>query len=378
MANFLIIFKYMLVLKNKIRSAFTLMELLLVIFIIGLLITTSVFSVQNYRSKSRDVERVNDISLIQMALEEYYNKNNSYPTTLNELNTSTKMYLTEIPSAPVPVDGDCTIAENNYEYHFYNKNFYTISFCLGSDVKEISAGKNFASHHGIGKWLCGFDFIDDRDKQLYSTVQIGSQCWMSKNMNYDNGCTTVNWPLNTPVATDAADWCGCYNLDPGMCNEYGKLYQWNAAMNNTTTVGAQGICPRGWHVPSSVEINALLSYLSLPDNFQHQCGNNPNYILKALSSTSSPWTASSVACSPGNDISSNNSSGFNALGSGYRNSANGIFYNGLGKVSFSFWSSTHYSPFDRALYRSFTTNNSEIGCCGDYKVQAHSVRCIKD
>jgi uncharacterized protein (TIGR02145 family)/prepilin-type N-terminal cleavage/methylation domain-containing protein len=364
----------MLVLKNKIKLAFTLMELLIVIFIIGLLITTSVFSIQNYRSKSRDVERVNDISTIQMALEEYYNKNNHYPETLSELSTGTEIYLTEIPSAPVPIDGDCMEGENNYEYQFHSKNFYTISFCLGSDVKDISAGKNFASHHGIGEWLCGFDFVDDRDDESYTTVQIGSQCWMSEDMKYDNGCTTVEWPANTPITNDIG-WCGCYNFDQGICDEYGMLYQWSAAMNSSTEQGAQGICPEGWHVPSADEINTLLDFLKLSDNFQHQCGNNVNYIVKALSSTSSLWTTSATVCNTGNDIPSNNSSGFNALGSGYRYN-NGIFY---GKdAAFGFWSSTHYNPYDRAYYRRISYNASEISCCGDYKVMAYSVRCLKD
>ena len=78
---------------NKIQKAFTLAELLVAIFIIALLTSMSVYSVSNYRSKSRDTQRVNDISQIQMALEKYYNKNNNrIKCPYLSYNSETKQY----------------------------------------------------------------------------------------------------------------------------------------------------------------------------------------------------------------------------------------------------------------------------------------------
>ncbi|PIU75308.1 MAG: hypothetical protein COS76_01505, partial [Candidatus Portnoybacteria bacterium CG06_land_8_20_14_3_00_39_12] len=33
----------------------------------------------------------------------------------------------------------------------------------------------------------------------------------------------------------------------------GGLYQWNQAMCGSTTEGAQGICPAGWHIATDAE-----------------------------------------------------------------------------------------------------------------------------
>ena len=43
----------------------------------------------------------------------------------------------------------------------------------------------------------------------------------------------------------------CYNDDTANCSIYGGLYQWNEAMQYVTTSGAQGICPTGWHIPTT-------------------------------------------------------------------------------------------------------------------------------
>ena len=351
--------------KNKIQSAFTLMELLLVIFIIGLLITTSVFSVQNYRSKSRDVERVNDIYLIQMALEEYYNKNNSYPATLTELNTGTETYLTEIPLAPVPADGDCTEGENNYEYQFYGKNFYTISFCLGSDVKEISAGKNFASHHGIGKWFCGLDFVDDRDEQSYSTVQIGSQCWMQENMNIGEMIEgSINQSNNSVIEKY------CYDNQETNCDIYGGLYQWDEAMNYFETEGAQDICPDGWHIPTVNDWQTLTTTVSANPNYI--CNGNQSYIAKALAS-SYDWNTHTNDCAIGNNLLTNNATGFNALPAGYRNYTDGAFNNR--RYYAYFWLSSP-SGTD-AHYRRLYYNSPEVYPDTSNRAYGYSVRCLK-
>jgi len=130
--------------KNK--QAFTLVELLVVVFIIGLLTSITIYSIQNSKAKSRDVKRVNDISQIQMALEKYYNKNQNYPAVLSDLSSSTDIYLATIPEAPNQPDGDCTVENNEYVYTVSgtNNTNYTLSFCLGDNSGDLSAGVNQA------------------------------------------------------------------------------------------------------------------------------------------------------------------------------------------------------------------------------------------
>ena len=62
--------------KNK---GFTLIELLVVIAIVGLLASIVMVSLNSARAKARDAKRAADIKQVALALEMYYDTNNSYP-----------------------------------------------------------------------------------------------------------------------------------------------------------------------------------------------------------------------------------------------------------------------------------------------------------
>jgi len=63
------------------KRAFTLIELLVVIAIIGLLATIISIAVNSARAKARDAKRVSELQQLKLAVEMYYDKNNSYPST---------------------------------------------------------------------------------------------------------------------------------------------------------------------------------------------------------------------------------------------------------------------------------------------------------
>jgi len=63
------------------KTGFTLIELLLVIAIIGLLLTGSMYAINQGRQKSRDTKRIADLSTIAKALELYLQENGYYPPT---------------------------------------------------------------------------------------------------------------------------------------------------------------------------------------------------------------------------------------------------------------------------------------------------------
>ncbi len=67
----------------KSTSAFTLIELLIVILIIGILAAMIVMSVVQASAKARDVKRQQDLKNVQKALEMYYTTNGNYPSTNN-------------------------------------------------------------------------------------------------------------------------------------------------------------------------------------------------------------------------------------------------------------------------------------------------------
>lgn len=65
--------------KSVNAKGFTLIELLVVIAIIGLLASTVLVSLSGMRGKARDVMRKDTMKQLQLALELYYNSNESYP-----------------------------------------------------------------------------------------------------------------------------------------------------------------------------------------------------------------------------------------------------------------------------------------------------------
>ena len=354
--------------NNHNQPAFTLIELLVVIAIIGILTALAVVSLQNSRRSARDAKRLSDVKQIQIALELYYQDNSSYPPTLSPgdtLATNSITYMETIPYPPTIIDGDCSTS--SYTYSTSNdQSYYNIHFCLSNSIGFLPAGEVVASPRGLGTWTCGERLLDERDNQSYATVQIGSQCWMAENLNIGTRIDGVTTSTDNDIIEKY-----CYNNNESDCDTYGGLYQWNEAMNYTTST-SQGICPDGWHVPTFNEIETLNLYLSSSSNPQYQCGGNSNYFAKSLASTFG-WTSNTITCAVGNNQSINNSSGFNAFPVGYRH------YTGpfTGRSSsFWFWSSTSYLS-DKAYYRQINTS-ATLGCCADYRTSGFSIRCLKN
>lgn len=66
---------------KKTQKGFTLIELLVVIAIIGILSSVVLASLSTARQKSRDAKRISDIGQVQLALELYFDRTQSYPST---------------------------------------------------------------------------------------------------------------------------------------------------------------------------------------------------------------------------------------------------------------------------------------------------------
>ncbi len=99
------------------KRGFTLIELLVVIAIIGILSSVVLASLNSARQKGRDARRISDMKQIQLALELFYDANQSYPTTTAgaavALSTVTGLtgggYIAALPSDPGGVN-------NGYRY----------------------------------------------------------------------------------------------------------------------------------------------------------------------------------------------------------------------------------------------------------------------
>jgi uncharacterized protein (TIGR02145 family) len=130
-----------------------------------------------------------------------------------------------------------------------------------SSSQEISANSNgYPTNYNPTTGI----LTDERDSQIYKTAKVGNQIWMAENLrisrtHYDTSCGPTE---DQPQEPD------------NVINKYGRYYAWITAMqlpcnyedewaaaSTTDSVyhgPRQGICPKGWHVPSTSEWQTLL------------------------------------------------------------------------------------------------------------------------
>ncbi len=140
------------------KKGFTLIELLVVIAIIGLLSTMSIIALNSARARSRDAKRISDIKQMQTALEMFYNDAGYYPATGavdagDSIATGGNTYMKVVPTAPTPIDGTCSAAQNTYTYVYGGgavaSGSYTLTYCLGAQTGNVPSGPNTATPAGI-------------------------------------------------------------------------------------------------------------------------------------------------------------------------------------------------------------------------------------
>lgn len=226
-------------------------------------------------------------------------------------------------------------------------------------------------------------FYDARGKgRTYKYVQIGTQSWMAENLAYlpavsppdvnslKDPCYYVYDYSGTDV--EAAKLTSNYRT-------YGVLYNWAAALagspsSNTIPSGVKGICPDGWHLPSDAEWGILEKYLM--DN-QYYFGNLNYNIAKSMASNEN-WKTYPIEGNPGNDMASNNKSGFSALPAGIKSYSKflalgeeGYWWTSDGSFSHDGYPSIGISA-SLSYNEPFLSSSTEDGRTG------YSIRCIKD
>ena len=208
--------------------------------------------------------------------------------------------------------------------------------------------------------------VADYDGNIYNTVQIGSQVWMSENMKTTRYADGTPLPNGTGIGSLEGNYTSkywfVYEDSLKYKKEYGLLYTWTAAMNGSpgsaeNPSGVQGVCPTGWHVPSHSEWQELVDFLGGID----VAGG------KLKETGTAHWNSPNTGAT--------NSSFFNAFGTGVR-SPNGLYWNIRNTVWFI--SSTvisgnfyHVRPlaWERASAADHYAGTMD---------QGQAVRCLKD
>jgi len=147
------------------KKGFTLIELLVVVAIMGMLAALAVVALNNARQRARDARRVSDIKQIQTALELYFLDNASYPTGTADYISSDclsatsgfatpclgTVYMAVVPDNPDPYDdhAECTATYTDYLYTLDDTTTYSLQYCVGTSLGQITAGLHTATPAGI-------------------------------------------------------------------------------------------------------------------------------------------------------------------------------------------------------------------------------------
>ena len=195
--------------------------------------------------------------------------------------------------------------------------------------------------------------VTDIDGNIYYSVSIGSQEWMSANLKvtrYRNGD-------QIPNITDYTQWdpltTGARSTNIHLTNyaaTYGWFYNWYAVADS------RKVCPTGWHVPNDAEWTTLTSYL----------GGESIAGGKLKEAGTIHWVDPNSGAT--------NETGFMALpGEAYLASPGWM---GPGYAGF-WWTSSQFDAAE-AWNRVLFNTDATVSRVNNSKKSGFSVRCIKD
>lgn len=228
-----------------------------------------------------------------------------------------------------------------------NTNYYIRAYATNSAGTGYGNAMSFTT----------LEVVTDADGNVYKTIKIGNQTWMSENLKV----TKYNDGTAIPNVTDGTEWrslkTGAYcNYDNDQNNvaTYGRLYNWYA-------VNTGKLAPKGWHVPTHAEWTELTDYLGGVSTFDGIIIAGGKLKERGTSHWKSPNTGAT------NEI------GFTALPGGTR--YYGEFYN-IGDAG-DWWCATEYDT-NVAWLRGMNYNSSNVGNGVLVKEDGLSIRCLKD
>ena len=145
---------------------FSLLEILIVIAVVGLLATLAVLSLNSARARTRDAQRISDISILRTVLSQHYLETSNYPLSagvqLGQPGTKTDVFTSLGFAASQEVNGIVYLQRvptgpklNEYYRYRGGANGYSLRFQTETDTLLGNANVYYA--HGSG--------IDNKDDE---------------------------------------------------------------------------------------------------------------------------------------------------------------------------------------------------------------------
>ena len=206
------------------------------------------------------------------------------------------------------------------------------------------------------------DSITDLDGNQYRVVAIGGQWWMAGNLKVTKYANGDAIPFVKDADLWAADTAGAYcyyGNRESYSEKYGNLYNWHVAVDE------RGVCPPGWHVPSDEEWMTMEKFLGMSEE-------------EALRMTAWRGTVEGDMLKA-EEFGGNNSSGFSALGTGYRD-PEGVFK--ASGTDNDYWTSTSYENTEKnrteGVLHGFLNTRSDVVRNFHEPAYGFCIRCVKD
>jgi uncharacterized protein (TIGR02145 family) len=193
--------------------------------------------------------------------------------------------------------------------------------------------------------------VTDIDGNVYNTVTIGTQTWMTSNLKvtkYNDGTPIPNLTGATEWATDTTGAYAWYNNNIVNKPDYGGLYNWHA-------VNTGILAPTGYHIPTSTEWNTLITYIG-----------GGNYGGKLKSTGFTYWDSPNTGAI--------DSLGMGVRGAGIRQNIGA--FNFLKTASY-LWATTQYDISNGDCVQ-FDTTTFTVAATAVSKNWGQSIRCIKN
>ncbi len=305
---------------NKYQPAFTIVELLVVIVIIGILAAITIVSYTGISSKATASALQSDLTSATNKLNMYQVEYGNYPTSLSVVNGNyCPIYPEDAKYCIKPSSG------NVFDYSSLGPLYSTFSLTATNTNNTIS-----------------YNATNDSGPAIIPTVTIGAQVWMLYNINVG-----MVKSIAITQTDDGVIEKYCYNDDLNNCTNYGGLYQWGEAMQYFVSAGAQGICPAGFHMPTEAEFQSLEVYLGMTSLQANSNGDR--------------------GTDQGTKLKTNGSSGWNGKLGGSSAWVGSAGYYWLGSQNDS----------TTAWRRIFTSSTATVNRYPDTKTNRFSVRCLK-